>query len=228
MKIEKEFKPLLRYTVRFLGAFCLLFYGTEAVIALSSPENRYSPFVARYLDFVAPYCRFLLAATKGLVALLGIQTGLQKGYMLTVAGGTGIRLAFDCIGYGVLSFWAAFVLANRGTARKKLAWIMGGSALLSAINIVRLSLVLVANNRGWPAPLGWDHHTWFNIVTYLFIFAMIWRFDRTGYKKSPVPPSGNGKKAPKELGATPWTPAADNPENLFIVTHTTANDRTRN
>lgn len=28
-------------------------------------------------------------------------------------------------------------------------------------------------------PLGIDHHTWFNIFAYIFIFIMIWIYDRS-------------------------------------------------
>jgi hypothetical protein len=28
-------------------------------------------------------------------------------------------------------------------------------------------------------PLGWDHHTWFNIFAYIFIFIFMFLFNRT-------------------------------------------------
>jgi hypothetical protein len=33
-------------------------------------------------------------------------------------------------------------------------------------------------DKGWPMPLGIDHHTWFNIFAYGLIFLMIWMYDR--------------------------------------------------
>ena len=230
MNKGKGSKQLFIFLFRFIGGFCLLFYGTEAVIALSSPENSYSPFVARYLNYIEPYCNFLLQATKGLVALLGFQAESKAGHILAVPGGTGIRLAFDCIGYGVLSFWIAFVLANPVSAGKKLAWLIGGAALLCAANIARLSLVLVANNRGWASPFGWDHHTWFNIASYLFIFGMIWRFDRSGKKQRSASRAANTAQRQNEEGqAAVSIPAtADKPKQTFIATHQTNNDHSRN
>jgi len=41
-----------------------------------------------------------------------------------------------------------------------------------------VSLLLVAINRKWAMPLGWDHHTWFNIVAYIAIFTMMYFFDK--------------------------------------------------
>jgi len=55
---------------------------------------------------------------------------------------------------------------------------LGGTALLYIINVVRISLTLLSNSRKWHFPFGWDNHTWFNIVAYTGIFLMIWVYDR--------------------------------------------------
>ncbi len=92
-------------------------------------------------------------------------------------------MVYSCIGYGITSFWLAFVFANKGSWKKKLLWMTGGALVLWIINVVRISLVLLANSKQWAIPLGWDHHTWFNIVAYGFIFLMMWVYDK---KKSPL------------------------------------------
>ena len=88
-------------------------------------------------------------------------------------------IAMDCVGYGVYSFWIAFVAANRGKFWKKTLWILLGVIVLWFINVIRITLFLVAINKGWPMPLGIDHHTWFNIVAYLMIFILIWLYDKS-------------------------------------------------
>jgi exosortase/archaeosortase family protein len=85
----------------------------------------------------------------------------------------------DCVGYGVYSFWIAFVMANKGKLLKKVLWIVFGVLGLWLINVVRITLFLTSINKGWPMPLGIDHHTWFNIFAYLLIFLMIWRYDKS-------------------------------------------------
>lgn len=183
MKAILQNKGLIRYTATFLGCFAILFYGTEAIIGLAAPGNNYSAFVDRYLDFINPYRNFLLQASIALLSAFGVKAGSQ-GDILYWQGGQALRMSYSCIGYGVLGFWAAFILANRATWKTKAAWILGGSLLLCTINLVRVSLLLVALNRGWPIPFGWDHHTWFNIVCYGVIFGMIYCFDRTARNKA--------------------------------------------
>lgn len=176
-------RPLLLYFVKFLGLFGLLFYGTEAVIAFSSPGDHYSSFVAEHLNFIDPFRQVLLRSSQWLLSAFGVETYLQDQFTLRQAGGGGIRMVYSCLGYGVLSFWIAFVFANRGSWKKKTLWIVGGCLLLCGINIIRISLLLIATSKGWPIPFGWDHHTWFNIVAYALIFCMMYGFDFSGRKK---------------------------------------------
>lgn len=102
---------------------------------------------------------------------------------MQVRGGRGVNVGYDCLGYGVMSFWIAFVFANNGTWKRKLGWMAIGAFALWLINVLRISLVLVGANKNWKFPLGWDHHTWFNIVAYVAIFGMIWIYDKGTSKK---------------------------------------------
>ncbi len=190
MKMSRQNRQLVAYTAKFLGFFAILFYGTEAVIGLSAPGNNYSAFVDRYLDFITPFRNFLLNASIGLLSLFGVEAGSRED-ILFWKGGQALRMSYSCIGYGVISFWVAFILANPGPPKKKATWILAGAFLLCFINILRVSLLLVAINRGWPIPFGWDHHTWFNIVCYAVIFGMIYRFDKK--TKSTGAKAGRGK-----------------------------------
>ena len=171
-----------RYIIKFLGIFALLYFGTKGVIALSAPGGDvYSPFVARYLDYVSAIKISLMRATAGILSVFGMGTHEEPGFLLRMNGGRGVIIAYSCVGYGVYSFWAAFVAANKGSVGRKAIWIIGGVLALWFINVVRITLFLLAINKGWPMPLGIDHHTWFNIVAYLLIFIMILWYDKATF-----------------------------------------------
>lgn len=171
-------KPYLHFLIRFFGAFCLLFYGTEAVIGLSSPENHYNALVARYFDFISPLRYALLQSAKIALGWFGYHPFWQDQFTLRLPGGGGVRMVYSCIGYGVMSFWAAFVIANAGSWWKKSFFIISGWLALFAINVGRIALLLVATHNGWFIPLGWDHHTWFNLAAYAMILGMIILYDK--------------------------------------------------
>ncbi len=95
-----------------------------------------------------------------------------------MVNGRGVRMVYECVGYGVMSFWIAFVVASAGSLKRKIFWLATGLIGIWLLNITRVSLLLVATNKGWPMPLGLDHHTWFNIFAYLFIFIFMYLFNR--------------------------------------------------
>lgn len=171
-------RGIIIFIIKFIGIFCLLYFGTLAVIGLSTPESYYSPLVANYLDYVSLLRASLLHTSKELLSLCHFTTVFRDKYTLMGPHG-GIRMVYTCIGYGVMSFWAAFIIANKGSWKRKTVWIFGGLIALWCINVVRLSLLIVALNKNWAMPFGIDHHTWFNIVAYLLIFLMIYFYDRS-------------------------------------------------
>ena len=121
----------------------------------------------------------MINATGFILSLFHIQTTKEPGFLIRITGGRGVHIAMDCVGYGVYSFWIAFVASNSGGLWKKVKWVTGGLVLLWLINVTRITLFLVAINKGWPMPLGIGHHTWFNIAAYLLIFILIWLYDRS-------------------------------------------------
>ncbi|MEO6819234.1 MAG: hypothetical protein ABI204_05865 [Ginsengibacter sp.] len=166
------------YVIKFAIIFCLLYYGTLAWIGLAAPGGKHVVFIEKYLDYVSWIKHSLINASAFILSVFGIQTLKEPGFLLKFPGGRGVIIAMDCVGYGVYSFWIAFVAANTGSVGRKIKWMITGVFFLWLINVIRITLFLTSINKGWPMPLGIDHHTWFNIFAYLFIFIMIWWYDR--------------------------------------------------
>ncbi len=175
--------PFLIYLLKFAGIFCLCYFGTLAVIGIAAPGGLYSPFVHKYLDYVSWLKMSLIHATGFILSLFHVSTNIEPSFTLRYTNGAAVIIAMDCVGYGVYSFWIAFVAANKGKITKKLLWIVFGLLGLWFINVIRITLLLVAINKGWPMPLGLNHHAWFNIFAYLLIFLMIWWYDRSFREK---------------------------------------------
>ena len=171
-------KKFLWFVTSFLLLLGLLYYGTIAMIGLAAPGGYYSPFIHRYLDYVSWIKFSLLWGVGALLALFGVETEVAPGYLIRMIGKRGVIIAMDCVGYGVYSFWIAYVVTNTGSFLKKIAWVSGGVLLLWFINVVRISLFLFVINKNQAMPLGIDHHTWFNIFAYIFIFIMIYFFNK--------------------------------------------------
>lgn len=200
MPALKHMKFPIIYALKFLGIFCILYFGTQGVIALSAKGGSlYIPFVAHYLDYVSWIKLSLIKAPAAVLSLFGIVTHQEPGFLLRIHGGRGVIIAYSCVGYGVYSFWIAFVAANNGSVERKAKWIIGGLLGLWAINAIRITLFLLAINKGWPMPLGIDHHTWFNIFAYLLIFLLIIWYDKTSLRKKPESNDASKVQQPKTL-----------------------------
>lgn len=177
-------KNLWIYFLKFVGIFCILYFGTIAIIGLVAKGGMYSPFIAKYLDYVSWIKMSLIQSSGFILSLFQIKTHIEPGFLIRISGGKGVFIAMDCVGYGVYSFWIAFVAANSGSFWKKTRWIILGVMVLWLINVIRITLFLVAINKGWPMPLGINHHTWFTIVAYLMIFILIWLYDKSSGNKA--------------------------------------------
>ena len=170
------------YLLKFLGAFVILYYGTKALIGLGTAGGYYVPFVHNYLDYISVFRAFLLYSSKALLGLFGYRCTVINAFSLELINGRSVHLVYSCLGYGIISFWLAFVFANRGSFKKKAVWMFTGFIAICFINILRISLLLMAINRHWHFPLGLDHHAWFNIASYACIFAGIYLYDRSATK----------------------------------------------
>ena len=172
-------RPFYIYLFRFFITFCILYYGTIAWIGICAPGGYYWSFAAGHFNYISWLRYSLLHCARLFLSLAGFDPYVKDIYTLSLQKGRGVHVGFDCLGYGLMSFWAAFILANAGNFKKKIKWLLGGLLLIWLINILRISLLLVAVNKQWPMPLGLDHHTWFTIVAYFCIFTMIYFFDKS-------------------------------------------------
>ena len=161
----------------------MAYYGTLAIEGLSAPGNHYSAFVAKYLNYPSALRASLLQGCRFFLGLLGYKVELFDTYYAGMAGGSVVKLVYSCLGVGVMSFWLAFVAANKGAMLKKLIWIVGGLLFIWLINILRISLVLLSANKHTKMPFNLDNHTFFNILAYTAIFLLMFFYDRS-FKKT--------------------------------------------
>lgn len=171
-------RSFLFYTLRFLGLFILFYIGSLLVIGLSTKENMYSPLVANYFDFITPLRDSILTTAGFLLRFASFPTQRIDEMTLVITGGRSIRMVYSCVGYGVMSFWAAFVIANRGDVVSKLKWLFGGWVALWFLNVIRvIALLLAIRKKPATEMMPLDHHTIYNIISYLFIFGMVYFYD---------------------------------------------------
>lgn len=170
---------LVRYLFKFLLCFGLLYYGTRAMIGITAPGGFYWAFADRYLDYVSWLRTLLMNTSRMVLELAGYDIYMKDAYTIRMQGGLGVHVVYSCLGYGVMSFWTAFIFANKGTFRQKSFWILTGLLVIFSVNVGRICIMLVAVNKKWKSLFSLDNHTWFNIIAYALIFLLMWLFDRS-------------------------------------------------
>ncbi len=169
-------KDWIIYIAKVLLIFCVLFYGTEAMIGLQAPGGGYySPFLDKYLNYINWLRSSIMHGTKWLMQMLGYKMYMPNFYTLKIQNANGIAIGTGCLGYGVMSCWIALITANKGDWKFKAKWVLMGLLLIQFCNCIRMSLILLAGYKHWPTFNKISHHDFFNYMSYgVVILLMLW------------------------------------------------------
>jgi exosortase/archaeosortase family protein len=169
--------------LQFLLVYALLAGWFYCFIGITSPGgNTYSPILDHY--FNAPrWLTWLIAkSSMAMLRLAGFTVYQRSHNNVTIMGSRGVTIIWACLGFGVMSFWTAFVTAHKATRQYKLKWCLSGIAIIIALNITRITLIAVANHYHWLSITSLEPHATFNIASYILLFLLVVWFIRR-YKK---------------------------------------------
>lgn len=164
------------YFLKFILLFLVLHYFHLFFVGITNPGGQlYSPFLDDYLNYVSWIKISVLYVSNVLAHALGINSYLLlDSYILKIAKGSALFMAFPCAGLDIMSFWIAYVIAdNKNTLQKKFYWCVVGVFFIWFINCCRVSLLLLALQNNWSMITGVDQHTMFNVIAYSLVFIMI-------------------------------------------------------
>lgn len=168
---------------QFLIVYALLAGWFYCFVGITSPGGKiYSPFLDHYLN-VTSWFTWLIAKISLLsLKLAGFAVYQQAPNNVTIAGSRGVTILWACLGFGVMSFWTAFVTAHKAAWQFKLKWCVAGIGIITVLNIVRIVLIAVANHYHWVEVTSLEPHETFNMGSYIILFGLIgwfvWRYKR--------------------------------------------------
>jgi len=162
---NKAHSPI-RFVFIFIILFALFYYFNIFFFGITSPGSHYSPFLADHLNYIRGLRLVLLQSSGWVLNLLGFGA-ITNDYELLVAGHGTFQLVYSCLGLGVISFFAAFVLAYPKKRKRKLLFLLSGIIAIELLNIMRFVLLAIFWHKKDSHIL--DHHTVFNIFLYLVI-----------------------------------------------------------
>ncbi|PWK79889.1 exosortase/archaeosortase family protein [Mucilaginibacter oryzae] len=158
--------PVVRFAVSFVFLFAL-FYGFNLFFfGITSPGNHYSHFLAQYLNYIAALRQLLLDCSARILNGLG-YSAIDNNYELLVAGRGKLVVVYSCLGLGLISFFAAFVLAYPSRLKSKIIFLFAGILIIEFLNVARFVLLAIFWSKKTERIV--DHHTIFNIIVYILI-----------------------------------------------------------
>ena len=156
----------LRFLLMFLGLFLLFYYFNIFFFSITSHGSHYIPFFDEHLNYIRWFRHLLLHISKTILNWLGYNA-ISNDYQLLVAGRGIIAVVYSCLGLGIMSFFAAFVIAYPKKLTPKLTFLFAGLVCIQLLNVLRFVLLSLFWNK--QSTLIPDHHTIFNIIIYFLI-----------------------------------------------------------
>jgi exosortase/archaeosortase family protein len=162
---NKQNNPL-KFAAWFVVLFVVFYYANILFFGVTSPGKFYSRFLAENLNYIQWLRWGLLKCSAFVLNSFGFIT-ITNNYELLVSGRGIIQLVYSCLGLGVISFFAAFVLAYPKPRKAKIIFLVSGILAIELLNILRFVLLALFWTRTQNAIL--DHHTIFNVLIYIII-----------------------------------------------------------
>jgi exosortase/archaeosortase family protein len=173
---------LLRFIFSFIVLFPVFYYFNTFFFSLTTPgSNHYSAFVATHFNYISWLRKILLSGSVLILHFLGYGA-ITDEFNLLVAGHGIVRVVYSCLGLGIISFFAAFVLSYPQKLKSKIIFLIGGILAIEILNTIRFVLLALfwKKNNG----LLLDHHTIFNIIMYLIIALSLYFWVRNADDKT--------------------------------------------
>jgi exosortase/archaeosortase family protein len=183
IQILKQFSFYSFFKLVFLVLF--LYYVTVLFNGLVSPEGtHYSAFLDHYLNYISWVRQSIMYVSNFIAHLSGTNSYISGPQMMKLGKDIEVEIWLPCLGFGVMSFWISFIVNNTGTFKAKVTWAIGGIASIWLINCLRIALLLISIDRGWPQNTIIDHHTLFNLAAYICIVGLMYSYSQ--YNKNTV------------------------------------------
>lgn len=164
-------KPELQFSIRFILLFALFYFFNLYYNGLMLSGGNYNDFLSKNFNYIQGLRNILLHASSAGLQFLGYPTKINN-YSLLVVGHNKINLAYDCLGLGVMSFLAAFVLTYPTQVKAKLKLFLFLTIGFQLLNILRFMFLALFWKGEGSNPI--NHHTIFNLTIYIIIAVTLY------------------------------------------------------
>ncbi|KQS36141.1 exosortase Y [Pedobacter sp. Leaf194] len=167
-------KKAIKFVVMLFVLYILFSQGNIFMNSVMTPTGRYhNAYIAEHFDYIQGLKNVLIAPAVWIIKLFGFYAIHNKQDVMVV-NGPYLRINYSCLGLGVMSFLAAFVLAFPASWKETIKMLIIGIITIYLLNICRIAgLGLLFGFFQSQRNYFEYHHEIFNILVYIVIFIIL-------------------------------------------------------
>lgn len=168
-------KKAIKFVVVLFILYILFSQGNLFMNSVMSPGSRFfNAYIADHFDYIQGLKTVLIVPAVWIIKAFGFYAIYNESDVMVVAGPY-LRINYSCLGLGVMSFLAAFVLAFPAPWKSTLKMLVIGFIAIYVLNVLRIAGlgVLLGFFKSQRNNFTY-HHEIFNIIVYICIFAMLY------------------------------------------------------
>lgn len=164
--------------IQFVASLLILYFffsqSNLFMNSVMSPGSRfYNLYIATNLDYIQALKSALIKPAASIIKAFGFYV-VYNNEDVMVVNGPWLRINYSCLGFGVMSFLAAFVFAFPATWKSTFKMLVIGVIAIYILNVLRIAGlgILLGFFKSQRHNFTY-HHEIFNVLVYICIFIML-------------------------------------------------------
>lgn len=184
---NKANRIAILFVVKLVCLYVLFSQGNLFMNSVLSEGGRfYNAYLDANLDYIQALKSSLIVPAVWIIKLFGVYA-IHNEMDVMIVNGPFLRINYDCLGLGVMSFLAAFVLAFPAKLKAKLKLFVIGLIMIYILNVMRIAAlgVLLGFFESQRRNFTY-HHEVFNIMVYICIFVLLYYWIKKNTINKPI------------------------------------------
>ncbi|RZL50474.1 MAG: hypothetical protein EOP00_04165 [Pedobacter sp.] len=168
-------RKALKFVIVLLVLYFIFSQGNLFMNSVMEPTGKYyNAFISNHFDYIQGLKTALIKPAVWIIKLFGFYA-IHNEMDVMVVDGPLLRVNYSCLGLGVMSFFAAFVIAFPAQLKAKIRLFVVGMVMIYVLNVLRIAGlgILLGYFKSQRNNFTY-HHEVFNILVYLCIFALLY------------------------------------------------------
>ena len=168
-------KKAIKFIIALFILYILFSQGNLFMNSITTPGARYyNDYITQHFNYIQGLRTALIVPAVWIIKAFGFYAIYNETDVMVVAGPY-LRINYSCLGLGVMSFLAAFVLAFPAPWKSTFKMLAIGIVTIYILNVCRIAGLGVLLGLFESQRQNFTyHHEIFNVIVYICIFVMLY------------------------------------------------------